>query len=140
MYERWHFFQTFVSNVEMMLDQDRPEHRRRYVETLVPAPLQPIFDKTIAAEYELTKREVSRSPDAGRCWRTPPVLPAPSPSGTPTWSRCTTYRSRCCGHYRASAGRVPPRSRPRAPTTDPALERALLTTVNGIAAGMRNTG
>jgi phosphoenolpyruvate carboxylase len=34
----------------------------------------------------------------------------------------------------------PPLSRYRAGARDPQLERALLTTVNGIAAGMRNTG
>ena len=40
----------------------------------------------------------------------------------------------------ATARWPPRRARRRAPSDSTALERALLTTVNGIAAGMRNTG
>src|SRR3712207_234184 len=53
MYGEWHFFRTFVSNVEMMLHKTDLSIARRYVETLVPEELRPIF-ATIEQEYERT--------------------------------------------------------------------------------------
>src|SRR6185437_5321679 len=57
MFEKWHFFGTFLSNVQMMLFKTDLTIAGRYVKTLVPVELRPIFD-TIREEYELTVREV----------------------------------------------------------------------------------
>ena len=136
MIHEWQFFQTFISNVEMMLAKTDLTIAERYVETLVPADLQPIFD-TIKAEFKLTCREIALLTGNAEALDDQPAL-----------ARTLAVRERyleplhhlqvaLLSGYRAS------RSEPgsgRASTTDPALERALLTTINGIAAGMRNTG
>ncbi|HEY1485543.1 MAG TPA: phosphoenolpyruvate carboxylase, partial [Micromonosporaceae bacterium] len=150
MYEKWQFFQTFVSNVEMMLAKTDLSIAARYVDTLVPEPLRPIFE-TIRAEFELTCAEISALTGAEI---SVPGAPAASTgsrlalSKQPALARTLAVRDTyleplhhlqvaLLGHYRASRAE-PGSGRPS--TTDPALERALLTTVNGIAAGMRNTG
>jgi len=136
MYGRWQFFQTFLSNVEMMLAKTDLSIAARYVETLVPEELQPVF-ATIRAEYELTVAEVLAITGEAEALERQQVL-----------RRTLSVRDRyleplhhlqvaLLAQYRA--GRTSPGSvRPTA--TDPTLERALLTTVNGIAAGLRNTG
>jgi phosphoenolpyruvate carboxylase len=143
MYKNWQFFRTFISNVEMMLTKTDLSIARRYVETLVPENLQPIF-ATIEAEYAKTVEQIL------------------AVTGNETLLGEQVELSRTLGvrdtylqplhhlqvallrQYRdlGDADRqlaTAPGAR-RAPSDSTALERALLTTVNGIAAGMRNTG
>jgi phosphoenolpyruvate carboxylase len=143
MYGDWQFFKTFLSNVEMMLNKTDLNIARRYVETLVPENLRPIFDR-IEEEYDLTVREVLAITGEG-------ALLAGQPELLRTLSVRDTYleplhhlQVALLRQYRdlGDADRqlaTAPGAR-RAASDSSALERALLTTVNGIAAGMRNTG
>ena len=130
----WHFFRTFLSNVEMMLAKtDLSIARALRARRWCPSTLRPIFDK-IEEEYELTVAEVlaitgesallEAQPVLARTLGRPRHLPgaAAPPAG---------------GAARTAAPATPTPGGSRATTK---LERALLTTVNGIAAGMRNTG
>ncbi|MGI5212126.1 phosphoenolpyruvate carboxylase [Plantactinospora sp. CA-290183] len=143
MHRAWHFFGTFLSNVEMMLSKTDLNIARRYVETLVPEPLRPIFDK-IEAEYELTKREVLAITSSPALLENSPVLQRTLAVRDTYLEPLHHLQVALLRQYRDSgaAGRAmatAPGGR-RAPSDGTALERALLTTVNGIAAGLRNTG
>ncbi len=129
MHERWQFFRTFVSNVEMMLTKTDLEISSRYVAELVPEPLRHLF-RTIREEYARTVTEVLRITGEPELLATNPVLRR-------TLAVRDTYLQPL-HHLQISLLARHRSSRRRA--ADPALLRALLTTVNGIAAGMRNTG
>ncbi|MBM0237492.1 phosphoenolpyruvate carboxylase [Micromonospora sp. ATA32] len=143
MHRNWHFFRTFLSNVEMMLTKTDLSIARRYVETLVPKKLHPIFTK-IEQEYELTKREVLAVTASPALLENSPVLQRTLAVRDTYLEPLHHLQVALLQQYRDSgaAGRAmatAPGGR-RAPNDGTALERALLTTVNGIAAGMRNTG
>ncbi|MBM0229273.1 MULTISPECIES: phosphoenolpyruvate carboxylase [Micromonospora] len=143
MNRNWHFFRTFLSNVEMMLSKTDLTIARRYVETLVPKKLHPIFDK-IQQEYELTKQEVLAVTNSAALLENSPVLQRTLAVRDTYLEPLHHLQVALLQQYRESgaAGRAvatAPGGR-RAPNDGTALERALLTTVNGIAAGMRNTG
>jgi len=136
MHKRWQFFQTFLSNVEMTLAKTDLGIAARYVETLVPPDLWHVFD-AIKAEYARTCEQVLAITGEAAPLERQPVLRR-------TFAVRDTYleplhhlQVALLGQYRAARA-VPGAARRDA--TDPTLERALLTTVNGIAAGMRNTG
>jgi phosphoenolpyruvate carboxylase len=143
MHEHWEFFKTFLSNVEMMLNKTDLNIARRYVETLVPAGLHPIFEK-IEEEYELTVREVLAITGNAALLSTQPELKRTlgvrdtylEPLHHLQVALLRQYRDLGEGDRQLATA---PGGR-RAPSDSTALERALLTTVNGIAAGMRNTG
>ncbi|MEV1288525.1 phosphoenolpyruvate carboxylase [Micromonospora sp. NPDC049679] len=143
MHGSWHFFRTFLSNVEMMLTKTDLSIARRYVETLVPGPLQPIFTK-IEEEYERTVREMLAITGELGLLENNAVLQRTLAVRDTYLEPLHHLQVALLRQYRESglAGRAiatAPGGR-RAPGDGTALERALLTTVNGIAAGMRNTG
>ncbi|WP_027341695.1 phosphoenolpyruvate carboxylase [Hamadaea tsunoensis] len=137
--ERWHFFRTFLSNVEMMLTKTDLTIARGYVNTLVPEHLQPIFGK-IEAEYARTVEEVLAVTGAGHLLESQPVLARTLSVRDSYLEPLHHLQVALLRQYRDAGGAKHATSAHRGPTTDPTLERALLTTVNGIAAGMRNTG
>jgi phosphoenolpyruvate carboxylase len=131
MQARFPFFRTFLSNVAMTLVKTDLELAGRYVRTLVPEELHHVFD-TIRAEHDLTVAAVLEVTGQDELLAANPVL-------------ATTLRVRDAYlaplHLTqvALTHRLREDRRARRPA-DPAVERALLLTVNGIAAGLRNTG
>ncbi|MGH3747451.1 MAG: phosphoenolpyruvate carboxylase [Micromonosporaceae bacterium] len=132
MWQRWEFFRTFLSNVEMMLTKTNLEVAGRYVSELVGAELQPLFTK-IVAEHELTVAEVLAITGEKELLQAAPVLQRTLAVRDTYLEPLHHLQVSLLGQYRAVAS-------PGGSGQDPQLERALLTTVNGIAAGMRNTG
>jgi phosphoenolpyruvate carboxylase len=131
MHERWYFFRNFLSNVAMTLVKTDLEIAGLYVERLVPPELQGPFE-SIRAEHELTLEELLRLRGESELLDTDPVL-----------QRTLRVRDDYLAplHYLQVAlteRRRADREAGREPDAD--LARALLLTVNGIAAGLRNTG
>jgi phosphoenolpyruvate carboxylase len=127
MYDSWHFFRTFVSNVEMTLAKTDLAIARRYVERLVDPSLHHVFD-TIASEYERTVEEVLSLTGQRKLLGHDPRL------SQSLENRRSSLDPLC--HLQVELlARLRDEEDP-----DPELRRALLLTMNGIAAGLRNTG
>ena len=125
------FFRTFLSNVQMTLAKTDLDIAARYVRTLVPDDSAGLFDRIREEHAAHRRRDPARSPGSRACSSRRRCCAARSSCATPTSRRCTRCSRRC------SPGRA--RS-PTAQEPDPDLQRALLLTINGIAAGLRNTG
>jgi phosphoenolpyruvate carboxylase len=132
MHERWFFFQTFLSNVEMMLTKTDLGIASRYVSELVPAGLRPIFDR-IRVEYDRTLEELLAITGESELLERQPVLRR-------TLAVRDTYLEPLHHLQVSLLQRFRAEQDEGRGEVDPTLQRALLTTVNGIAAGMRNTG
>ncbi len=101
---------------------------RRYVERLVDPSLHHVFE-LIRSEYDLTVEQVLETTGESRLLAANPVL-----------SRTLAVRDIYLDPLSYLQVALLERARAKDGEPDPKLRRALLLTVNGLAAGLRNTG
>ncbi|HEX5829338.1 MAG TPA: phosphoenolpyruvate carboxylase, partial [Gemmatimonadaceae bacterium] len=128
MYEGWPFFRSTLDLIEMVVAKASPEIAALYDAALVPASLRPIG---VSLREDLARTERALLLVTGH----EQLL-----EGNPVLRRSIDVRNPYVDPINFVQAEVLCRLRQAGPEADSALFEAFLSTVNGVAAGMRNTG
>jgi phosphoenolpyruvate carboxylase len=128
MLKDWHFFRTFISNVEMTIAKTDLKTARKYVESLVDPKLHH-FLETIEAEYQLTISEILSLTGKTEILGDQQIL-----------ARTLQIRDNYLAPLHLLQVSLLKKVRQQGGSSDSLISRALLLTINGVATGLRNTG
>ncbi len=131
MYQRWPFFHSTISNIEMTLAKADFQIARQYAERTPDRKLGQRIFKLLTVEYERTCRVVLQITGEKRLLDNSPVLQRSIEVRNPYVDPMSYLQVELLA--RSRAGKVPEEDREK-------LLYAILLTINGVAAGMRNTG
>lgn len=124
MARRWPFFRTVLDNVQMVLAKTDLEIAGRYAE-LAPAAARKAVWPRLKAEHALTLKWVKSTLGTKHLLDSNPTLQRSIALRNPYVDPMSFLQVSLLGRRRRG---------------DPAWDRAILLSINGIAAGMRNTG
>lgn len=131
MYEHWPFFHSTLSNIEMTLAKADFQIARQYAERAPDRKLSRRIFKLLADEHQRTCRVVLQITGEKRLLDNSPVLQRSIEVRNPYVDPMSYLQVELLA--RSRAGKVPAEDREK-------LLYAILLTINGVAAGMRNTG
>jgi phosphoenolpyruvate carboxylase len=131
MYEGWPFFRSLVDNLQMVLVKVDMAVGRRYLDLVDDAELRSRMWTLISAEHQRTVDAVLRLCGIDHLLDKEPALRAALRLRDPYIDPLSVFQAQLLRRYRGSAEDDPARQ---------TLLRAILRTVNGIAAGLQNTG
>ncbi|MBU3752929.1 MAG: phosphoenolpyruvate carboxylase [Candidatus Nanopelagicaceae bacterium] len=126
MLKDWHFFRTFISNVEMTVAKTDLHTARKYVSTLVEPQFRHLLE-TIQEEFDLTIKELLLLTGKEEILGDQQIL-------------ARTLQIRDAYLAPLHLLQISLLKKVRQDKSDPLITRALLLTINGVAAGLRNTG
>jgi phosphoenolpyruvate carboxylase len=127
MVRSWHFFPSFLGNIEMALFKTDLTIAKLYVDRLVDPSLHHVFAR-ITDEHQRSVAEILRLLGTDHLLDGHPLLRRTLVTRDAYLAPMHHLQTALLARRRAS------------PEPDAQLERALLLTVNGIATGLRNTG
>jgi phosphoenolpyruvate carboxylase len=126
MYRRWPFFQAVVDNLQMALAKSDLHIARQYAELVEEERLRETVFSLVAEEYRRTRRLVLAVTEQREVLENEPVLAQSIKLRNPYVDPLSYLQVRFLKEWRKD---------PR-----PELDFPILITINGIAAGLRNTG
>jgi phosphoenolpyruvate carboxylase len=127
MFVEWRFLQTLVSNIEMTLAKTDMGIAERYVRELVDPSLHHIFE-TIREEHERTVEQIKRLSGQSELLERLPILQRSLRVREPYIDPLNHLQVMLLSRLRKGGD------------ADPLLRRSLLLSINGISAGLKNTG
>jgi phosphoenolpyruvate carboxylase len=131
MYKDWPFFHSTIANIEMTLAKADFQIARQYAERLPDQTMGRRIFRLLQAEYDSTCRIVRQITGEKHLLQNSPVLKRSIAVRNPYVDPMSYLQVELLARSRKA--RLPARDRDR-------LLYALVLTINGIAAGMRNTG
>ena len=127
MYEGWPFFNTLISNMDMVLAKSDMHIASRYAELVTDIKLREAIFNRIQQEHQRTVARVLAITRQTELLSANPLLARSLRNRVPYIDPLNHIQVEALSRYRSGQ-------------TDERVKRAILLTVNGIAAGLRNSG